>query len=203
MCTITQHPQVEDCHELTDFIEPVQSGAGYNYLAHYRMSGLDVQREEERWTESGERLLVEWAKNWHAQCDKHETARLWWKRLHYAISIPSILLPLVISGIWGKLPSSEGATVATSTMAVSGALSALSTLLQAESQSERHLHAVHRYLDLISDVEETLCKEPMFRPDADITILSFKMRSDTLLRLCPAVSAKAPPDSDSDDEWEV
>ena len=88
--------------------------------------------------------------------------------------------------------------LATATLAAAGCVAALSTLLQADGKSERHLHAGHRYADLISDAEEVLCKERAFRTDVDVTVQGFKMRSDALLRIIPPVHVSV--DYDSSDE---
>jgi hypothetical protein len=180
---------------------PMQTGAGYTFLERNVVPGVDATREEEVWTRAGERLLCEWSKEWHIRASKHEINRAWWKRLHLLLGIPSTVLPLFVAGLWGNLPEEEGSVTATLTMAVSGALGALMTFVQPEAQAERHLHATHRYADLISDVEEVLSKEPRFRTDSDVTVLSFKMRSDGLLRVSPPVRmSDAMADSSSDSE---
>lgn len=168
-------------------LAPNVTGAGYRFLQQHIASGADVERQEEVWTSESEILLSEWSKEWHLRTSQHEISMRWWKRCHYMFEIPGALLPLIVSAVWGELPPAEGAPLATATLGLAGSLSALATLLQAAEKSERHLHASHRYADLISDAEEMLCKQRAFRPDVDVTVQGFKMRSDTLLRISPHV----------------
>lgn len=170
---------------------PKETGAGHRFLRHHIATGVDNPRQEEVWSNEAESLISEWSREWHVRAAGHEIAMRWWKRCHYLLEIPSAVLPLAVSAIWGKLPPAEGAPMATGTLALAGGISALATLLQADAQSERHLHASHRYADLISDAEEVLCKQRAFRPDVDVTVQGFKMRSDALLRISPHVQTQA------------
>lgn len=181
-------------------VVPQETHAGYKFLRSHIGTGEDIERKEERWTTGSESLLRAWAWEWHAREERHEEARAWWKRVHYALDIPNTLLPLVISAVWGKLPPEEGVPLATATLAISGCLAALSTILQAGAKAERHLHAGHRYADLISDAEETLCKERAYRSDVDVTVQGFKMRSDALLRISPPVRVNDTERDTSDEE---
>ena len=168
-------------------VPPQETHAGYRFLKSHIGVGEDVERREERWTARAESLLRAWAWEWHARMARHEYARTWWMRVHYCLDLPNALLPLVISAVWGHLPPEEGAPLATATLALSGCTAALATLLQADAHAERHLHAGHRYADLLSDAEELLCKDRAYRTDVDVTVQGFKMRSDALLRTSPPV----------------
>lgn len=179
---------------------PIETGASSAFLVQNTVHGQDVVREEEQWTEQHSILLQ---REWHVRTDKHEHARRWWKRMHYVLAIPNAIVPLVVVSIWGKMPKDEGPIVATGALTLAGCVGALLTLVQPEAQSEKHLHASHRYADLISDVEESLSKHPKFRTDSDITIQGLKMRSDALLRISPAVHIDYAQDVDSDDEDEM
>jgi hypothetical protein len=178
---------------------PAHTHTGYDFIRTHTATGNDFTRREEPWAPLAESLLRNWSLEWRARAAEHEKGHQWWKRVQYSLDLPSTILPLLISAIWGRLPPEEGAPVATATLALSGCLSALSALLQAHVNAERHLHAGHRYADLISDLEETLCKEREYRPDVDVTIQSFKMRSDMLLRTSPAADVPTQEElSDSD-----
>lgn len=166
---------------------PVQTGASSAFLARNTVHGEDVVREEEQWTNSHSTLLQTWCHEWHIRTELHEDARRWWKQMHYFLAIPNAIIPLVVASIWGKMPEEEGSFIATAALTLAGCVGALLTLVQPEAQSEKHLHASHRYADLISDVEESLSKHPRFRTDSDITIQGLKMRSDALLRISPAL----------------
>jgi len=163
--------------------------ASYDFLRDNIGEGPDsTGRTEEPWSAKNERLLCEWAKEWHEREIFHSRDHIWWKRFFYILNIPASTLPLIVAGFWGDLPESEGNFLATATMTASGILSAIVTLLKPEAVAERHLYASHRYSDLISDVEEILVKNSCYRPDVDRTVLAFKIRSDSLLRGCPYVS---------------
>ena len=167
---------------------PPETTAGYRFLTNHIAAGEDVARRQEVWTVHAENLLQEWAKEWHIRARKHEKYRIWWKYCQHILEIPGAILPLVVSASWGKLPRREGEPLATATLALAGCLNALSTFLRAAEKTEQHLHASHRYADLISDAEETLCKTREFRPEVDMTIQKFKMRNDSLLRNSPHVN---------------
>jgi hypothetical protein len=187
------------CKDMTHLEQPQETHAGYKFLKSHIGTGEDIERSEERWTAQAEKLVRAWAWEWHARVERHEEARTWWRRAHYSLDIPNALLPLVISAVWGRLPPADGAPLATATLVLSGCMAALSALLQAEAKAERHLHAGHRYADLISDAEETLCKDRAYRTDVDVTVQGFKMRSDALLRISPPVRVGAEHDT-SDEE---
>jgi len=179
------------------------TGATYHFLRRSarHVQGDDVDREEEQWNDQNERLLQAWAKEWYLRKQRHDGASLRWQYLHYTLSIPATILPMIIAGCWGHIPPDEADWTATVTMTMSSILSGLLTFLEPAAQVEKHAHASHRYSDLVSDIEEILTKERCFRADVDLVVQGMKMRSDALLRYSPPVRVETSElSSSSDDE---
>ena len=177
-----------------------ETSAGMHFLDANNGAGQDIDREEEAWSRQAERLVCAWSAEWHLRRDAHYAARRWWKRLHYLIDVPGVVVPIMVSGVWGKLPREEGSTIATATLTLSGCVTALGTVLQPGTKAEQHLHAAERYADLISDAEEVLAKARRHRPEVDLCVLGFKMRSDSLLRSSPPVPVEDPSETDTEEE---
>ena len=177
-----------------------ETSASMLFLRANTGAGEDMVREEEAWSPQAERLVCAWSAEWHARRDAHHAARRWWKRMHYLLDVPGVVVPIIVSGVWGKLPREEGSTVATATLTLSGCVTALGTVLQPGTKAEQHLHAAERYADLISDAEEVLAKARRHRPEVDLCVLGFKMRSDSLLRSSPPVPVEDPLATESEEE---
>ena len=167
--------------------KPSETEAAFHFLLENTATGEDIVRQEEAWSEKSENLLKAWAKEWHCRTNLHENSRLFWKRISYILGIPNATIPLVAAAIWEKIPTDEKDTIATVTFGFCGALSALVNMLKAAEVSTEHHHAQKMYQDLLSDVETILSQERAYRPDVDVTVQSFKMRSDSLLHCSPPV----------------
>ena len=171
---------------------PDETEAAFHFLLDNAASGEDIIRQEEAWSDNNENLLKAWAKEWHIRAALHENSRLFWKRVNYLLGIPNSTFPLIVAAIWDKIPSKEKDTIATIAFGICGALSSLVNTLKASAVSTEHHHASKLYLDLLSDVEEILSKERSYRPDADITVQEFKMRSDALVHCSPPIHVPDP-----------
>ena len=166
---------------------PTETEAAFHFLLENSATGDDIPRQEEAWSDRNENLLKAWAKEWHTRATLHEESRVFWKRVSYILGIPNATIPLIAAAIWEKIPSNEKDTIAPVTFGFCGALSALVNMLKASETATEHHHAQQLYQDLLSDVETILSQERAYRTDADVTVQSFKMRSDSLLHSSPAI----------------
>ena len=92
----------------------------------------------------------------------------------------------------------DDSALAALTLVISGLAGGLDTLLSLEATSERHGQTSWRYKDLVSDLEEILCKERRFRPRCDVTMQRLKMQADNAERTAPPLAgAPRVPSGDS------
>ena len=176
-------------------IRPPMTGAPLILCA----SGEDRQRLQEIWTETNERLLLKWSKNWSKQSDAHTQAARTKKKYHHLVTLPLTLIPLVCTLFTSKNLIDENHTVILIGLVSVAILNSINQVMKFESACHQHEQANSRLQDLISDTEEVLSKTAAYRPDPDVFILNLKTRSDFNSRIAPDV--KVADDSDDEDEF--
>ena len=141
----------------------------------------------EEWNSNAEALLMTWSTSWDAKAAAHGAAEASKRWGHACLQIPTVLVPIILAPLLSSLYVSEQSPVVVFALIVSGLTGALQSILALERKSEQHAQAAFRYADLLTDAEEMLCKERLFRPPMDVTISKFKMRMDSAERYSPPV----------------
>ena len=160
---------------------------------------LGASRREEPWTPENESLLRRWGRDWLDKDMAHGNAARRKRKLHLCLAVPATLAPLFLAPLVNSKWLTEDSWMVTAGLILASCCSGLQTLFNFSGTSEKHANASARYADLVSDVDELMCKARRYRPDVDVTICNFKHRSDALQRYAPDVclgtsrSCDAPP----------
>ena len=162
-------------------------------------AAVETQQVEEAWSEKSELLLYTWSSSWEQKSAAHGAAGGRARCRHLALQVPTVLIPIVLAPLLAAQYVQENSIVVVLALTISGLTGALQSILGLERKSEQHAQAAFRYVDLLTDVEEVLCKDRRFRPRCDVTVQKFKMRMDSAERYSPPVNVPAPPDSSSEE----
>jgi len=165
-------------------------------------AAVETQQVEEAWTEKSELLLYTWSSAWDQKAAAHGAAEGRARCRHLALQVPTVLIPIALAPLLAAQYVQENSIIVVLALIVSGLTGALQSVLGLERKSEQHAQAAFRYADLLTDVEELLCKDRRFRPRCDVTVQKFKMRMDSAERYSPPVSVPPPPDSSSEEAAE-
>ena len=161
---------------------------------------MEANRQvEEAWTDKSELLLYTWSRSWDEKSAAHGAAEGTARRHHLALQVPTVLIPIVLAPVLAAQYLREDSLVVVIALVISGLTGALQSILGLERKSEQHAQAAFRYADLLTDVEEVLCKDRCFRPRCDVTVQKFKMRMDSAERYSPPVNIPPPAVPGSDE----
>lgn len=155
---------------------------------------------EEAWTDKLELLLYTWSSSWDQKAAAHGVAEGRARCRHLALQVPTVLIPIVLAPLLTAKYLREDSIIVVLALIASGLTGTLQSTLGLERKSEQHAQAAFRYADLLTDVEEVLCKDRRFRPRCDVTVQKFKMRMDSAERYSPPVNL--PLDSSSEEATE-
>jgi len=152
-----------------------------------------VGRFREEWNSKAEALLMTWSTAWDAKAEAHGVAEANKRWRHLCLQVPTVLVPIALAPLLSSQFISEQSPIVVISLVMAGLTGALQSILQLERKSEQHAQAAFRYSDLLTDAEEVLCKERLFRPPMDVTISKFKMRMDSAERYSPPVVLTSSP----------
>ena len=147
-------------------------------------SSLDnLSREEQLWEKRTENLLRDWVKNMEYSIIHHRQKALTNRSLYRAFGIPSMLIPLVLSGFTGIVPIDDlGISLCLMT---SGVLSGISNFMNFGKQMAVHFEFEAHYTTLCTDIEVCLSKPKKNRIAADVYIENIRSRYNNLNQNAP------------------
>jgi len=145
-------------------------------------SNEDTDRVEMKWTDDIEIKITEWSEKCEKIAILHEDASKRKKRLHYGLSFPMIIVPLIMSfsnqffgdeHIYSNYINSFGYLMV-------GTLTGLSTFLNYAGKYIQHEVASNRYREVILEIEAILIKKKKYRIPADVSIEHIKSQIECL-----------------------
>ena len=138
----------------------------------------DPNRKELLWEKREEDVVRKWVKEMREQSKKHYKAGKKHKRLHEWITIPSILIPVISSGLTPLLQPYP--YVSTGLMLTVGVLTGINGFYGFASKKERHLNYEGLYSVLSTEIEKELCKPKKNRIACDVYLESISMKKTQL-----------------------
>jgi len=143
----------------------------------------NMNREEQIWEKRTEILLKNWVTNMQLNIVYHRKKALKNRSLFRAFGIPSMLIPLILSGFTGILPIDDlGISLCLMT---SGVLSGISNFMNFGKQMAVHFEFEAHYNTLCTDIEVCLSKPKKNRIPADVYIENIRSRYNNLNQNAP------------------
>ena len=138
----------------------------------------DPNRKELLWEKREEDVVRNWVKEMKEQAKKHYKAGKKHKRLHEWITVPSILIPVISSGLTPLLQPYP--YVSTGLMLTVGVLTGVNGFYNFASKKEKHLNYEGLYSVLSTEIEKELCKPKKNRIACDVYLESISMKKTQL-----------------------
>lgn len=138
----------------------------------------DPNRRELLWDKREELIFREWIKHSKEKVDFHTSKAKSCKNRNACLSIPTILIPIISSGLSGILPCSsmENSIL----MMIVGILNCIDTFFDYGRLREKHEVFSNRYFSLITEVETELSKPKRDRVACDLYLEKIKGMYNTL-----------------------
>ena len=126
---------------------------------------------------SSAELLKEWIDVWKRRANEHLRISALHRFGNMALTIPSIILPLIVQ----SSNSDSDSSIGTALVIAGSAFGALATFLRLDATQEKHQGAYRLYISLIRDAEEDLISDAKSLP-------AFKARVLDILNNYPIVN---------------
>ena len=145
----------------------------------------DPNRREVLWDSKNEKVIKKWIEEMAGQAAKHHKAGKKNKRLHEIITVPSILIPVIASGLTPILQPYP--YISTGLMLTVGVLTGVNGFYNFASKKERHLSYEGLYSTLIIDIEKELSKHKRDRVAVDVYLENISMKKINLDLSAPLI----------------
>jgi hypothetical protein len=143
----------------------------------------DINRKELLWNSNLEEIL----ENWKLECIQlsklHHVRSKWNKCRYVTFSIPSILIPMCISGLSGIIHQESFSTVVL--MLCSSIFSGLNTFFNFGKKETLHNEFSNKFLELSDDINVEVKKPKKNRIAADVFLERIKQEYHKLLSSSP------------------
>tara|TARA_R110000787_G_scaffold91741_2_gene193266 strand:+ start:663 stop:1148 length:486 start_codon:yes stop_codon:yes gene_type:complete len=126
----------------------------------------DDNRKELPWQSREEKLLDKWMVEMYNISSKHNIAGKKYKKLFAICSIPSTLIPLVLSSLSVQLE--EYPLIQSILMILTGSLIGISTFFNLGSRFTKHFEYENRYEEIAREIEKELGKPKRYRYACDV-----------------------------------
>jgi hypothetical protein len=132
----------------------------------------DITRDEMRWNEKIEDLFVKYQAESKELSDLHALQGKKKKKYHYMLSIPSVLIPIVMSSTTSYFGNNHDYSVLANSLGYLfiTALTGLNTFLGYGQKYTKHEEACTRYDELYREIESILIKNKKYRLPADVSL---------------------------------
>ena len=132
----------------------------------------DITRDEMRWNEKIEDLFVKYQAESKELADLHAIQSKRKKRFYYCLSIPSVLLPIMMSSTTSYFGSNHDYSVLVNSIGylLISAITGLNTFLAYGQKYTKHDEASTRYDELYREIESILIKNKKYRLPADVSL---------------------------------
>lgn len=145
----------------------------------------DTTRREVMWDSKNENVIKKWIEEMREQANKHYKAGKKQKRLHEWITVPSILIPVIASGLTPILQPYP--YISTGLMLTVGILTGINGFYNFASKKEKHLSYEGLYSTLIIDIEKELSKHKRDRLAVDVYLENISMKKINLDLSAPLI----------------
>ena len=118
--------------------------------------------------------------------EAHEAAGHRAKKRHSWCAFPAMLIPSVSAPIVGVCRDDDWSSYfAVSSLVLTAAFNGFSTFFNFGEKSQKHFNFAGRYSDIVTDIQECLCKVKSKRVPGQVALRTFKMQYDSLALSAP------------------
>lgn len=149
----------------------------------YSDSVDDENRTELLWGSKQEDLLNEWCKKCIITSKSHDIKSKMFKKCHILFSIPSIIIPISISGLTEQLQIYP--EVQSLAMIGVGIISGVNSFFDFSKKEERHSQYTNLYTELYNEIRSELSKPKKHRVACDMYLERVKNRLNFLRQSAP------------------
>lgn len=149
------------------------------------LSEDDQQRKELLWETREEVLITQWAKDCAIRVKLHNEKSKSYKVKYGVVSIPSILIPIVLSGLSPVV--SCGSLEYSLALMSAGLFSGVSLFFNFGRLSSEHKTFADKYFSLITSIESEICKPKRHRIACDVYLEKIKNEYNSLVLSAPDV----------------
>jgi hypothetical protein len=142
-------------------------------------------RKELLWESREEDLIIQWKNNMKAQSKRHYEAGKKFKQLHEIITLPSIILPVIASGLTQLIQPYP--YVSSGIMLTIGILTGLNGFYCPAIKKEKHFNHEALYSVLATEIEKELCKPKYMRIAADVYLEKISLKKNHLDSSAPVL----------------
>jgi hypothetical protein len=145
---------------------------------HSGSSVDNPNRHEVLWETRLEAICTKWKNDCIIRSEKHDTKAKTHKQKFAMFALPSIILPLVMSGVSNLLV--DYPLVSSSGMALTAILTGMNTFFNHSKKQTQHFEYSGRFFKLAIDIEKELAKRKKDRTAADVFIERISMDYNNL-----------------------
>ena len=128
----------------------------------------DLNRKELLWESREEVLLEKWMLDMFDSSKKQGICGKKYKKLYAVFGVPSILMPLIMSGFTAQLEKQP--LISSLLMITTGSLIGISTFFNLGKRFTQHFEYEHRYYELALEIEKEMKKPKKHRIACDVYI---------------------------------
>ena len=151
-----------------------------------RKSNDDDDDSEISWTQDVEDYIRDLLKKSEDAAEAHEAAGHRAKKRHSWCAFPAMLIPSVSAPIVGVCRDDDWSSYfAVSSLVLTAAFNGFSTFFNFGEKSQKHFNFAGRYSDIVTDIQECLCKVKSKRVPGQVALRTFKMQYDSLALSAP------------------
>ena len=138
----------------------------------------DLNRKELLWEEREEKIFEKWLKNCKIKSVKHEKKAKICKIKYGMCSIPSITIPIIVSGLSSSIScdSTENSIL----MMVTALFTCINTFFNYGKRQEKHEQYSNKYFELANEIESELSKPKRHRIACDVYLEKIKQKVNNL-----------------------
>lgn len=149
-----------------------------------------IQIDEETWTDDNEKLLRQWMAESQKLSRRHSEKAINNQRLYNLWGLPSIFIPLVMSGLTGMYSPCENEWVTVVSMVgfvLSGTISGVLNFFKYGHKTELHFASSIKFAELATDIETELARSIPHREDIKVFTVQTKMKRSQLIEGAPNI----------------
>ena len=146
----------------------------------------DLDRDEEKWSKKHNIFIAKIRSECKNLSEMHNTSSKTKLYYHRALSIPSMILPL-IAGLFSEYIDEEYSYISNGILVLSSAFSVVNGVYNFGKKSALHNEYSGKYDDLAKEIEYTLCRSKKNRQACDVSCQKFIFKQQTLNGSAPQV----------------
>jgi hypothetical protein len=146
---------------------------------------FDITRNELLWECREEDVLILWKKDCVSRSKAHQLKSKKNKMLYSIFGIPSIVIPLVLSGTAAIIPCHS--LIYSISMMLAALFNAISLFFNFGKKQSSHNNYSNRYFELSSDITCELCKPKVARIQCSVFLERIKQKYLSLVKQAPTI----------------